>query len=148
LTAQEPAQRAEPKDEASGIFWGWNGSLSGPGIYTTGGQEEIVIPGNNRATYNYYGHGASAGSGGSASVYGGVLVNVRTPEDYQGLTSAAGATVSVLGYGVTAGYFWNGMGSPFDIGSPKGYFLGYAPGAQLSIWKSSVYYQETWRYNK
>jgi len=127
------------------VLWGFNGSANVPGIYNTGGLEEIVIfKDKTRATYNYGGQGSAAGAGASAAAYFGLAANVKSPEDYRGISASVGLTVSVLDVGLTASYFWNGDYAPLTPGVVQGFQLGYAPGAQASIWWSSVIYNLNW----
>jgi hypothetical protein len=127
------------------VLWGFNGSASVPAIYNTAGLEEIVIlKDKTRATYHYGGQGNAAGVGASAAAYFGLAANVKSPEDYRGLSASVGLTVSVLDVGLTASYFWNSDYAPLTPGVVQGFQLGYAPGAQASIWYSIVMYNLNW----
>lgn len=96
-----------------------------------------------RATYTYAGNGNAVGAGASGTAYFGLAVNVQSPEDYEGVSSSMGLTISVLD-GLTISYFWNGDYAPFTPGTVQGIQVGYAPGAQLSGWWSNMVYNLTW----
>jgi hypothetical protein len=117
-----------------------------PGIYSTAGLEEIVMLSNgNRAVFSYGGEGGSHGAGASGSAYGGMVFNLKDPDNYLGPFGSGGFTISVLDVGITASYFWDDSKNPFSPGTTQGLAVGYAPGAQASVWWSSTSYSEIWR---
>jgi RHS repeat-associated protein len=127
------------------FLWGFNGSTSVPGIYHTGGLEEIaILRDGTRATYQYGGQGSAVGAGANATAYGGLAVNVKTPDDYRGISASAGLTVSILDVGITVSYFWNGDYAPLTPGVVQGFQIGYSPGAHISAWWSNVVYSMNW----
>jgi hypothetical protein len=128
------------------IMWGTGFSGSMPGIYSTSGLEEIVMfTDGTRAVFSYGGEGGSAGLGASGAAYGGVVFNLSDPDNYVGPFGSGGLTISVLDAGVTASYFWDSSKAPFSAGTTQGLAVGYAPGAQASVWWSTTSYSETWR---
>jgi hypothetical protein len=134
-----------PGIENNAVLWGWNGSASGSGPYLSGGQEEIVIlDDGTRATYNYMGDGDSHGAGASTTAYIGIATNVINPESYKGNAATVGVTVSVADIGMTVAYFWNTDSPPLTPGNTQGFYIGYSPGAQFSIWRSNAVYDLTW----
>lgn len=93
------------------------------------------------ATYAYGGEGTSSGPGGlSGSAYGGLVFNLQDTSAYNGPFGSAGFTVSILDTGITAFYFWDSTQQPLAPGVTQGLAVGYAPGAQASIWGSSTVY--------
>jgi len=127
------------------VIWGWNVSGSTPGSYNTLGQEEVVIlEDGNRATYNYMGEGSSIGAGATTAVYGGIVANLDSPEEYKGVAASVGFTGSLGEIGVTVGYFWDSSSPPLTPGNVQGLMAGYAPGAQFSFWNSTTVYNITW----
>ena len=131
------------------ILWGASLSGSEPGVYNTGGLEEIFLFANaKRATFIYGGQGSSYGGGASAAAYGGLILNLKDPDDYKGPFGTAGFTVSILEKGVTVFYFWDSSKSPLSPRTTQGIGGGYAPGAQASVWWASTIYSFTWRSDK
>lgn len=127
------------------FLWGFNGSASAPNVYNTGGLEEIVVlKDRTRATYDYVGQGSANGGGASAAAYFGLAANVHSPEDYRGVSASTGFTISIFEVGIMGSYFWNGDYAPLSPGVVQGFQLGYAPGAQVSIWWSNVMYNLNW----
>lgn len=127
------------------ILWGYSGSTSGLSAYWVGGQEEIIILKKmTRATYHYGGTGSANGAGASGTAYFGLASNVNSPEDYRGISASMGFTVSIWDVGITGAYFWNGDYAPLTPGVVQGFQLGYAPGAQMSLWWSNVMYTLDW----
>jgi len=133
-------------DNNNAILWGFGFSGSEPGIYKVAGMEELYfLDDHTRAVYDYLGQGGSYGEGASGAAYGGIVYNVEEPEDYAGPFGSGGITMSVLDLGFTAGYFWDTKNDPFTPGNTQGWFLGYAPGAQASVWWSTTWYELIWR---
>jgi len=124
-------------------------SGSEPGIYNTAGLEDIIMFSNGtRATFVYAGQGGSAGLGASGSGYVGIVFNLDDPENYNGPFASAGITISVFDVVGTASYFWDDTKSPLSSGTTQGFAVGYAPGAQASLWWSSTIYTMNWRSDK
>jgi hypothetical protein len=116
-------------------------SGSAPGFYNVAGIEEIVMFSDlTHQSYIYAGQGVSAGVGGSASAYGGIVFNIKNTGTYKGPFGTAGITVSIADKGITAFYFWDSTKQPLAPGVTQGLAVGYAPGAQASIWGSSTVY--------
>lgn len=67
-----------------------------------------------------------------------------TPNDYKGNAASVGLTASLADKGITVGYFWPADVSPLTSNEPQGVFVGYAPGAALSLWYAVSLYQLTW----
>jgi hypothetical protein len=128
------------------FMWGWNASASVPSNYMTGGQEELyMLDTGKRNTYNYAGQGNAWGEGASVSApYVGVVFNIKDASDYEENFASAGFTVSIADLGVTASYFWSPSEGPLTPGNVQGFAVGYAPGAQLSLWSAVTYYNKTW----
>ena len=128
--------------EDRAFLWGANFSGSGVPNYSTGGVEELfLLKDRTRATYKYAGQGSAVGEGASATVYGGIVINLEKPEDYRENSAAVGITLSVLEKGVTISYFWNTNNPPLTPGNVQGFTIGYSPGAQASIWSAVTYYE-------
>ncbi|RMG20637.1 MAG: hypothetical protein D6732_28560 [Methanobacteriota archaeon] len=139
-------KRKQQIAETYSIMWGWNLSGSTPGNYSTLGQEEaVMLDDGTRATYDYLGEGSSVGAGANASAYLGVIANLETPDQYKGVATAVGATVSVGDVGLTVGYFWDSSKPPLTPGNVQGIMVGYAPGASASVWNSISVYNLTWQ---
>jgi len=101
-----------------------------------------------RATYIYGGQGSSVGIGASGVAYVGVIFNLSDPDYYAGPFGSAGFTISLADVGLTAFYFWDTSSAPLSGGTTQGLAVGYAPGAQVSMWSSSTMYSLTWRSDK
>ena len=90
----------------------------------------------------------STGIGGSLSAYLGFVFNLEDLEDYEGHFAVIGFTYSVGNAGVTGFYFWNPTTDrPLTPGNTQGFGIGYAPGAQASIWYENVFYDLFWSSN-
>jgi RHS repeat-associated protein len=124
------------------FMWGFNLSGSSPGLYLTGGMEELYfLDDKTRATYAYEGEGEAIGAGGSVTVYLGEVWNIENPEDYNGPFGAVGLTFSTPVGGLSVSYFWDTAHTPLSSGTTQGYSIGFSPGAQLSGWWSSTFYK-------
>jgi RHS repeat-associated protein len=149
---QIPSKNSASSDLLSGYdldaaIIGVSASGSEPGIYNTGGMEDLIFPDLSRATYNYGGQGGSYGLGANASTYFGVVLNIKNPESYIGPFGSAGLTISGAEVGLTAFYFWDSSKAPLSPGSTQGIAVGYAPGAHASVRWANTIYQMTWRTN-
>jgi hypothetical protein len=115
-----------------------------PGIYSTGGVELLEMTSDGAlAVYGYSGEGQSPGIGGAnAAAYVGVVANLEDADAYAGHFAAAGFTVSFLEEGVTGFYFWSPSADPFSPYATQGLVVGWAPGAEASLWTSNTYYIE------
>ena len=102
----------------------------------------VCVLNGEGAGFAYHGLGATHGTGASGNLYIGLVGPIQRVEDYAGENITVGVTFSVGGAGVTAFYFWDASGGPFTPGNMKGGVLGWAPGAQLSVWGSYAYYHQ------
>jgi hypothetical protein len=128
------------------IVWGFGFSGSTPSNYNIAGMEELALFENGkRAVFTYGGEGSSVGLGASGAAYGGIVFNIKDPDAYVGPLGSAGVTLSVLDVGVTVSYFWDSSEAPLSPSITQGVAVGYAPGAQASVWWSSTTYSEIWR---
>jgi hypothetical protein len=112
--------------------------------YYTGGIEGINLPDGTYATYTYGGEGNAVGVGGSITSYGGIFINVNTPNDYFGISASVGLTASCGDVGISMAYVWNSENPPLYPGNVQRIIIGWAPGAQLSVWKSLTNYQRVY----
>jgi RHS repeat-associated protein len=121
--------------------------LSGSGgLYLNSGMEELLMMHRlTRANYTYGGQGETAGIGGDYTVYGGIVFNLKKPEDYTGPFASVGFTFALADIGVTVSYFWDSRKGPFSSGTTQGYTVGYAQGANLSLWWTTTDYSLNWR---
>jgi hypothetical protein len=126
-------------------MWGFNISGSYPGMYMTGGMEELVFDWDDRATYDYIGEGSSIGGGASTTVYIGYVSNITDASEYAGPFASIGLTFSYGSIGGTVSYFWDSSSSIFSPDAVHGFYIGYSPGAQASIWWSTTTYEMTYQ---
>lgn len=128
------------------ILWGVGFSGSAPGLNLAAGMEEVVIrESSQRATYVYGGQGESAGLGASALIFGGLVLNIKNPNEFSGQFGEAGVTFSYLDVGLSVSHFWDASKGPFSPGTTQGYIVGYAPGAHASIWWNTTISVKTWQ---
>ena len=143
---KEAGNQDQPNSSFS-LMWGWNVSGSNPfnDEYYTVGEEEVILPDDTRATYDYGGQGNSVGVGANATAYIGVVANLDNPEKYTGNFASTGLTISIGEVGITIDYFWNPDNAPLSKGNVQGFSIGYSPGAQVAVWWSVTNYKLTWK---
>jgi len=128
------------------LMWGVGFSGSEPGLYYVAGLEEILMFSDaTRAVFEYEGQGSSVGAGASAEAYLGAVFNLGDKESYGGPFGAEGFTISIGDVGLTAFYFHDSSKLPLTPGATQGIAVGYAPGAQASVFWASTVYQMIWK---
>jgi len=111
--------------------------ILGPiGVSGTSGAEILVHENGEIALYTYGGGGGSLGTGANVKVYAGRIRNLDDVDSYSGWFEVTDATGSFGPLGGTSGRF----SDPTSGNGPYGGFIGYAPGANLSVSESAVYY--------
>jgi hypothetical protein len=104
------------------------------GIYQCGGEDNIVLGNGEAGTFTTFSQGISLGDGAAVSHYVGQVYGIQSLDDYVGLSHSIGLTASVGPLGVTGAIFWGDASN-----APAGWYAGWAPGADLSIWYADTY---------
>jgi hypothetical protein len=107
-------------------------------------EEIVLISDKTRGTYVYGGEGITRGAGASLTVYGGLVFNIDSPEEYSGPANSCGLTLSLGKVGITMDIFWPAISDPFEPDGPYGFTVGYSPGAQAAQWCTCAMYELTW----
>jgi len=122
-----------PQENTWTLFSGMSGSVTNPNeIDTVAGKE--YIRGNINTNYSYSGQGFSIGEGGFYSYYAGFIHNINSSSDWEGPTHTVVITGALGPVGVTFGFEQGDT-----KGSPFGFFVGYAVGADASVSFSDTY---------
>ncbi len=108
--------------------------LAGPlGASGAGGFELIAHSDGKTAIYPYLGGGVTFGAGVSTKVYVVRIHDLKSVDEYAGLSMTVDATLSLGLFGVTYGEFVSPSGA-------HGQMIGLAPGAGLSLSASGANY--------
>ena len=115
--------------------------MLGPvGFALTGGVEVVAHKNGDLALFIYGGFGQTVGEGANAKGYVGRVRNLPNIDSYEGVFEVTSVTASAGLIGATGGRF---SALPDEDGA-YGDFYGWAPGANLSISQSEVYYTAPW----
>jgi len=129
LTPKSKDSIARQKSNTANLF---GGSLSVSHDGTDQSTSFEILAGDDGiGLFTSKGDGSSFGYGGNGAIYFGEIYNIKNLSQYAGQSTSVGITGSAGPIGITAGFAWSD-----EKNGPGGWFIGWAPGAKLSLWSN------------